>query len=487
MAAREEFNYLFSNPQSIAPFGLSSIGRLFSFEHWMASGLISASITPAVYLRSSAAVSGLNTINALTLPFLFKNTYHLSPAGLSLLTVAVSAPLFLRPFYATLADNNPIFGYRRKPYLMMAAWLEICAKLGVGFAVHSGCSLWVVTSCLVLGASGMVLDMTVRDTLLIETARPEISNSSGPASNSEPLLPQSEVGATLIADVSALGAFSSLSVSYFSGYLLGLVAPGTLIMASAGIPMISLSLAARLQEDVTMVRRPPMKLENLARTFQQSGGVLQGQAVSALVGATVPNFQDAMFFFYTDQLGLQPEFFGKFKLFGGIASLLSNALYRTFLRDVNQSQLCIVASGLTIPVVAMAAVVTSGNTVTLFGLQPATFILVRHCLYDALSTIAAIPNTVMLSKVAPRGNEGPFFAVYGSVNDLASILNGALSAATIRAFGVTAHNFDNITPLIIFTTFSSVLTAPWTLWTPESEGRHIIDEEPEVDVEMVVS
>ena len=135
--------------------------------------------------------------------------------------------------------------------------------------------------------------------------------------------------------------------------------------------------------------------------------------------------------------------------------------------------------------IALAGVVTTGNTEKLFGVAPTTFILVRHFLFDGLNTLSNIPNTVMLSKVAPRGNEGPFFAVYGNINDFANIVNGAISAGAIKAFGVTSTNFDNLTSLVVFCSTANVVAAPWTLWTPESDRVRIVGEEPELERELL--
>jgi len=144
------------------------------------------------------------------------------------------------------------------------------------------------------------------------------------------------------------------------------------------------------------------------------------------------------------------------------------------------------ASALTIPVIASAAILTNGKTEEWLHLSPAVFIMTRHCLHDALSTLSGIPNMVMLSKLAPRGSEGPFFAVFGNVNDVGMLFNGAVSAAALTAFGVTSTNFSNLSNLIYASSALNVLVAPWSIWTPEST-HFVANAEPEVEREEEMS
>lgn len=54
-----------------------------------------------------------------------------------------------------------------------------------------------------------------------------------------------------------------------------------------------------------------------------------------------------MFYFYTNQLHFTPEFLGRVKLAGSIASLAGVGIYNTFLKQVSQqgSGFCVQGSG----------------------------------------------------------------------------------------------------------------------------------------------
>ena len=177
----------------------------------------------------------------------------------------------------------------------------------------------------------------------------------------------------------------------------------------------------------------------------------------------------------------------------GLTSLGANGLYRMFFKDLDQKTLAICTQALMLPVIASVLFVTTGTTGKFLGVSVASFIIARHAIFDGLNTLAAISNTVMLARVAPRGHEGLFFAVYGAINDSTNVINGAVSSATTLAFGIRNGNFENITNLVIFSSALQVLVAPWTLWTPESapgvapEELRELDEDPAVSSDVVLA
>ena len=463
-----EYNYLFGSNPDAEP---ADVSWAESIAHLLRDFPLSCWSTIAVpqYLRVSSAVSGLNSINAMALPFLLKDAYHITPAGLSIITVAAAGPSFIKPFFALLADNYPISGLRRKPYLIIANCVEILAKVGFGVAANLGAPLPVIITFLVINSSSSALDATIRDTLMIEVSAR--NPTDGPA---------------LIADVAGLSVVSALSVSYFSGALLGFVTPGTLVASSAIFSAVNLYLSSRMFEDADAPRAPPLRIENLARTFSQSGGVLKSQASAVAVWSCVPSFHDAMFFYYTQKLHLHSEFFGRVRFLGNCAMLVANAAYRAIFKNFDQRTLSMTASGLTIPLMATVAILTTGHTESWLQMSPTTYIMVKHCLHDGLYTLASISNMVMLSKVAPRGSEGPFFAVYGNINDFGTLTNGAVSAVALHAYGITATNFDNLTKLIYTSAVMGAVSAPWSLWTPESVPQLVEPEEVHEEEELLL-
>jgi hypothetical protein len=499
--AREEFHYLFSIPNQAQPSSWFSAFRTLVSRFAITNCCSVTTADSEAYLKTAGALVGFSNINTLALPFLLKDTYHLSPAGLGLMGAVIAAPVFLKPGIAMLQGSKP-----RKPFLVLAACGDLVARVGVGLLPADGSHLYALGGLLMLGSASLAVDAITRDTLLIETmnrgqdAVTPVRSGIGIGVGGHP-----SAEGDLIADVAGLASLTALSVAYFSGYLLQYMTPAHLILASSSIPLLSVLNAARFVESaeqptsdaaatsatssaaIAATTTPaPGKIEQMWRLFRSSP-VLMSQLSASSISAVAPTFQDAIFYYYTDELQLTPEFFGRWRLVGNLASLLANGLYRGVFKDVDQKTLAIVSQSLLIPIIGGAWFITTGSTERFFGADPATFVLVRHALFDGINTLAAIPNTVMLARVAPRGREGLFFAVYGLINDCTNVLNGAVSSATTMAFGIRKGHFDNITNLVLFSSTLQVLVAPWTVWTPESVPALAPEDEREVEEENLSS
>eukprot|EP01054_Gregarina_sp_Poly1_P001416 Gregarina_sp_Poly_1__1415@NODE_1351_length_4314_cov_50_333176_g1_i1_p4_GENE_NODE_1351_length_4314_cov_50_333176_g1_i1NODE_1351_length_4314_cov_50_333176_g1_i1_p4_ORF_typecomplete_len144_score8_17BT1/PF03092_16/3_4e20PUCC/PF03209_15/1_1e05MFS_2/PF13347_6/0_013MFS_1/PF07690_16/0_025DUF2070/PF09843_9/0_74ABC2_membrane_3/PF12698_7/0_11ABC2_membrane_3/PF12698_7/6_7e02_NODE_1351_length_4314_cov_50_333176_g1_i125793010 len=98
-------------------------------------------------------LEGLTHLAALAIYYLLKVTQLslLGPAGTSALFVLPSLPWFLKPFLAFLSDTTPIFGMRRKPYLIVFSLVE---TIGYLLLAEYPDNVWTVSAGLVTIALG---------------------------------------------------------------------------------------------------------------------------------------------------------------------------------------------------------------------------------------------------------------------------------------------------------------------------------------------
>jgi len=68
-------------------------------------------------------VEGALGLARLAQTFLLKDQLHLGPAELSALTGLFTLPWTIKPIYGFLSDGFPLFGYRRRSYLVLAGIL----------------------------------------------------------------------------------------------------------------------------------------------------------------------------------------------------------------------------------------------------------------------------------------------------------------------------------------------------------------------------
>ena len=72
-------------------------------------------LIPFVYF-----IAGATGLASVATTFYFKDDLGLSPAQVAVLGSIAIIPWSIKPIYGFLSDRQPIFGYRRKPYLFLS-------------------------------------------------------------------------------------------------------------------------------------------------------------------------------------------------------------------------------------------------------------------------------------------------------------------------------------------------------------------------------
>ena len=68
-------------------------------------------------------VQGALGISKLAVTFFLKDQLHLSPSEAAALTGLTTLPWIIKPLYGFMSDGFPIFGYKRRSYLILAGLL----------------------------------------------------------------------------------------------------------------------------------------------------------------------------------------------------------------------------------------------------------------------------------------------------------------------------------------------------------------------------
>ena len=55
---------------------------------------------------------------------MFKDDFGLSPAIMGLYMSYITIPWIIKPLWGVITDSKPLFGYRRKSYILLFAFLD---------------------------------------------------------------------------------------------------------------------------------------------------------------------------------------------------------------------------------------------------------------------------------------------------------------------------------------------------------------------------
>ena len=121
-------------------------------------------------------VQGVVGLARLAISFFLKDELGLSPAEVSALLGIVALPWMIKPLFGFISDGLPIFGYRRRPYLVLSGFLGALSWVALATIVHSP---WAATLTIALGSLSIAVSDVIVDSLVVERARSESVSGAG--------------------------------------------------------------------------------------------------------------------------------------------------------------------------------------------------------------------------------------------------------------------------------------------------------------------
>jgi folate/biopterin transporter len=397
-------------------------------------------------------VQGILGLARLAVSFFLKDELGLSPAQVSALLGIVALPWMIKPLFGFISDGLPLFGYRRRPYLILSGLLGTAAWVALATTVHSA---WAATLVIALSSLSVAVSDVIVDSLVVERARGESLSDAGGLQS-------------ICWGASAVGG---LITAYFSGFLLEHFSNRTVFLITASFPLIVSLVAGLIAED---------RVEKAT-----DWGVVKGQIVQ-LKGAiakraiwmptaflflwqATPTADSAFFFFTTNELGFEPEFLGRVRLVTSMASLIGIWLFQRFFRLVPFRT--IFAWTMVISAVlgmTMLLLVTHANRS--LGIDDHWFSLGDSLVLTVMGQIAYMPVLVLAARLCPPGVEATLFALLMSVTNLAGLLSYEFGAVLMHWMGINENNFDHLWQLVVLTNLSTLLPLPLIGWLPAGES-----------------
>jgi folate/biopterin transporter len=407
-------------------------------------------------------VQGILGLARLAISFFLKDELSLSPAEVSALLGIVAIPWMVKPLFGFVSDGLPIFGYRRRPYLVLSGLLGTLTWLSLATIVDS---TWAATLAIALSSLSVAVSDVIVDSIVVERARQESFGAAGSLQS-------------LSWGASALGG---LVTAYFSGWLLEHFSTRAVFGITALFPLIVSAVAWLIVE--VPVTEPPdwrivrQQLAQLRRAITQRN--IWMPTAFLFLWQVTPTSEASFFFFSTNELGFQPEFLGRIRLVTSFASLVGIWLFQRFLKTVpfrvifGWSMFLSAALGM-----SMLILVTHTNRS--WGIDDRWFSLGDSLILTAMGQIAFMPVLVLAARVCPPGIEATLFALLMSIVNLAGVLSDELSALLTHWLGISDTDFEALWLLVVITNLSTLLPLPFLGLLPAMNG-HDDEMRPEIN------
>ncbi len=121
---------------------------------------------------------GLGSISELAVQYYFKDELHIEPARLSQIFSLILIPWTIKPFFGMITDLFPIYGYRRKIYIMLCGIFCVMSWLSMSFYINT---LWGAILCLLIINICVSFSTVLGEAIVVELSQLQKVNSSSSA------------------------------------------------------------------------------------------------------------------------------------------------------------------------------------------------------------------------------------------------------------------------------------------------------------------
>jgi predicted MFS family arabinose efflux permease len=339
---------------------------------------------------------------------LVKDQLRLNPAGAAGFLAITTIPSFLGPVYGVLTDAFPLFGSRRRSYLVLSGvlgagcWLALGALPAPAYAA--------ALSLLCAGILAMAVATVVADALMVDVGKP-----SG------------KTGLLQSIEWSAANAASVVS-TLCGGYLVERFSGAAAFRLYALFPLLAAGTC-------TVLLRGAPRAARSAR-WREVGAALRSAAGSRSQWAMIlflfawffsPALGTPLYYYQRDVLGFKPGFIGLLNAVFTASGILGAAFYARLSRRIPIRSL----------IGSAVALGTLGHLSYLAMGRPATAV-VAYAMDGGLSLFAMLAVLDAGARVAPAQIEGTAFAMLTSARAAAALLGGVVGGKLYEAAGLQA-------------------------------------------------
>ncbi|MEA2804519.1 MAG: hypothetical protein QOE49_4614 [Rhodospirillaceae bacterium] len=359
--------------------------------------------------------------------------YYLKDIGWTPLQVTaylaiLNFPWIIKPVFGLVSDFIPLFGYRRKSYLIISS---ICAV---------GAYAWIArlsepsefALLLVLTSFAMATASTLCGALLAENGQ------------------SFRLSSTFVGQQWLWFYIAIMASSFIGGELIQRLPPLSALQAAAGVAAVAPIAVILASLFLLSERKSRANREEMQRTFRSVVTALKSAklylvALFLFLYSFAPGFGTPLYYFMTDELKFSQSYIG---ILGSIASAgwIAGALvHRYFLSKMSSKALLYLS--IVLGTLAAASFLLLADEVTAAIVNFAN---------GAAMMIATIASLTLAADYCPKRAEGFAFAGLMSIMNLADVFSNNIGAFLYE------HVFDNrLGPLIVVsaatTAFAAVL------------------------------
>lgn len=418
-------------------------------------------------------VQGAMAISQLAVSFFLKDDLGLSPAEVASMVGITMLPWTVKPLYGLISDGFPVFGYRRRPYLLLSSVLGIFAWASMALWVST--PFWAI-AMIAVGSLSLAFSDAIIDALIVQRARLETDGDAGSLQSFSWMA--SSVGAIASAYLSGyflehFGARFVFEVTAILPLLVGIAAFAIADPRMSTVYTAAPNVSTNNLEPATLSRNSQrwMSLKfNLLQLRQAlTNKAIWLPAAFLFLWQATPSADTAFFYFTTNELKFNPEFLGTIRFFASWAGLLGVWLFQRFFKTVPTRKIFFWTTIIS-TLLGLTSLLLVTHVNRLLGIDDRWFSLGDSLILTVAGRIAFMPVLVLAARICPEGIEATLFAVLMSVINISALCSFQLGAGLTHLLGITESNFNNLWLLVLIANISSLLPLPLLSWLPDEKN-----------------
>ena len=401
--------------------GEPSRGQPGAVPFWRASFVVMIGIVATTLAQH-------NLLARIPLRNLLKNDLHLDRTGMAAFLFVTGFAWYLQPLFGAVIDAFPLFGSRRRSYLIVGAALASGGWAITGLVPHDYAPLLMAMA---LTSSAMVLVSCATGGLLVETA--QANGSAG----------------KLAGIRQATNALCFLVGAPVSGYLAGTdfswTALACAVVVAALVPVAAIFLPER-----HLPAQPVSALWHQMRTIGQAKPMWAAGAIM-LVFFIAPGTESALFFRQQNELRMTTGGQGWLVFAAYLAGIATALVYTRLCRQLSLQALLLIGIGANACTQALYLFYTS---------VPAAFVI--EAINGTGFALAELAFLDLAARATPRGSESLGYALMISVRAF------ALFGTDIVGANLLDHHGWHFEGLVVVNTVTSLLAMPLVFLLPRT-------------------
>ncbi|KAK9144106.1 hypothetical protein Sjap_004009 [Stephania japonica] len=409
-------------------------------------------------------VQGFRCFPWMAVNFFLKDGLRVDPSTLQLLQNSANIPMVGKPVYGVVSDAVYISGQHRIPYLAIGAFLQAVSWLAIAVLPPSSTSIITISLFLLLSNLGASVVEVANDALVTESENQLSSTSKKSDSSSSSSSGQLQSFAWMS------GSIGGILGNLIGGAAISRFSPRAMFLAFGLILVLQFFTTITFNENALNLPKNPS--HGIRKQLSDLSVALQRPEIAlsimwfAVSYAVIPVLMGTMFFYQTQQLGLNSSVIGLSKVFGQAAMLLWSAMYNRQLKLIHPRKL-LAAVQVTLAIFMASDALFVKGIYLKMGLPDSVYVVIFSGLQEVLFLFKLLPFSVLMAKLCPPGCEGSLMAFLMSTFALATIVSGYLGVALASYVGISERDFSGLPTAVIIQAVCTLVPLFLTSWIPD--------------------